>query len=104
MSESIERAHAAPNNVKVAFLQGLFESSGIVNARSKAVWVPVGPSYLNHIIRLLKDVGASPHVVGTEPVMVAVDAAEAARIPLFNPDVKSKKYQEVTALTTLSMT
>jgi len=88
----------APDHLKVAFLQRLFESSATVNASSKSVWVPIPPSHLNDVIRLLKDVGASASVVGTDPVMVALGIEEAARIPLFNPQIRSKKYQEVAAL------
>ncbi len=90
----------APNHLKIAFLQRLFESSAIVNAESKCVCVPVPPSHLNDVIRLLKDVGASAKVVGTDPIMVALGIEEAARIPLFNPQIMSKKYQEVASMAT----
>jgi hypothetical protein len=88
----------APADFKVAFLQGLFESAGEVNVRSKAVWVPVPPSHLNEVVRILRDVGVSAHVVGTDPIMVAVDIEDAARIPLFSPVVRSQKYQDAVAL------
>jgi hypothetical protein len=98
MSELFEEVLAAPDEVRIAFLQGLFEKSGIVDGGTRAVWVSVQASYLNQLMRLLKEVGASPHVVGTQPVTVAVDVREAARIPLFNPDLKSKKYLEMKSL------
>ena len=98
MSEPLEEVRGAPDEVKIAFLQGLFEKSGIVDGDTRTVCVPIQVSYLNQLIRLLKDVGASPHVVRMQPVTVAVDVLDAARIPLFNPDLKSGKQQKVWSL------
>jgi len=95
--------HAGPREVKVAFLQGLFESKAVVNVESKTVMVPVQASYLNNLMRILKDVGTSPHVIGMEPLMVAVDIREAARIPLFNPEIRSKKYQETASFASMQL-
>jgi hypothetical protein len=88
----------APDHLKVAFLQRLFEGSAIVDAGSRCVCIPIEPSHLKDVIKLLNDVGASATVVGTDPVMVTLGVEEAGRIPLFNPQMKSKKYQEVASL------
>ena len=98
MQDSFEGAFSAPVQVKVAFLQGLFEYSGVIDKQAKCVRIPIQASYLNQLVRMLKEVGASPHIVGTEPVTVEIGVEEAARIPLFNPVTPSRKYQDATSL------
>lgn len=53
---------AAPDNVKLVFIQGVFESLGVVEVKSRTVWVPVSPSYLNGVVELLRSIGASPEL------------------------------------------
>ena len=103
MPESFEGAGSAPLQVKIAFLQGLFENSGVIDEQTRSVRIPIQVSYLNQLMRMLKDVGASPHVVGTEPVTVEVGVDEAARIPLFIPTSQNRKYQDAASLAAVTV-
>jgi hypothetical protein len=55
------------------------------------------PLLLN-IIRLLRELDVTTHIFGTDPISIAVSASDAARVPLFNPEIKSRKYRQIVSL------
>jgi len=91
---------SSPPDMRVIFLQGFFEKSAEVDLKERLVILPVIPSHLLNVLRVLKELEVTTHIFGTEPISVAVSIDDAARIPLFNPAAKSEKYKQVVSLAT----
>jgi hypothetical protein len=101
MSESISAwSLSTDRDFKVHRFQELYEKSGWLTESSKLVILPVESYYLNATVHTLKDLGVSSHVVGVDPITIAVSAEDAQRIPLFNP--ASEKHRQLLALVSSS--
>jgi hypothetical protein len=99
MSESeLDRLQSAPRDLRIVYLQGFFEKSAKVSAKDRIVLLPVSSLYLLNVIRLLRELDVATHIFGTDPISIAVSASDAARVPLFNPETKSRKYRQVVSL------
>ena len=85
-------------DLRVIFLQSFFERSAEISTKDGLVILSVSSFHLLTILRLLKELGVTTHIFGTEPVSVAVSVADAAKVPLFDPAIKSEKYSQVVSL------
>ena len=85
-------------DLRVIFLQSFFERSAEISTKDRLVILSVSSFHLLTILRLLKELGVTTHIFGTEPVSVAVSVADAAKVPLFDPATKSEKYSQVASL------
>jgi len=85
-------------DLRVIFLQSFFERSAEISVKDGLVILSVSSFHLLNILRLLKELGVTTHIFGTEPVSLAVSVADAAKIPLFNPVTKSENYRQVMSL------
>jgi len=89
---------SAPHDQRLAFLQDLFERAAKVDPKGRLVVLPVSSFVLLNLIRLLRELNVPVYVFGTEPISVAVSVDYAAKVPLFDPEAKSRKYKRVVAL------
>lgn len=97
MSDSeVGRIQSASRDLRVVYLQGFFEKSAKVLVRERLVLLPVSSLYLLNIIRLLRELNVATHILGTDPISIAVSVSDAAKIPLFNPDTKN--YKQILSL------
>lgn len=82
MSAQYEGLLTSSTGAKLAFLKEVYERSGRLDRSTAQVLIMVQAPYLNQLVRLLKDVGTSPHVVGTDPITIALAVDEAERLSL----------------------
>ncbi|MDE1853893.1 MAG: LAGLIDADG family homing endonuclease [Thaumarchaeota archaeon] len=83
----MDRLLAAPAEFRLWFLRGLADSDGTVNLRNKAVFIVTSPN--TDLVRKLLDSMGCHNTAGVSKGVwvVAISAAEAARIQIFNPEV-----------------
>ena len=99
MAESeFDRMLSARRDLKVGFIQSLFEGSATISAKDRIVVLPVTSFEVLGVLRLLSDLNVHTHIFGTKPISVAVSVDDAARVPLFNSRTKSRKYKRVVSL------
>jgi len=99
MAESeFDRMLSARRDLKVGFIQSLFEGSATISAKDRIVVLPVTSFEVLGVLRLLSDLNVHTHIFGTEPISVAVSVEDAARVPLFDGGAKSRKYRRVASL------
>jgi intein/homing endonuclease len=95
MESSLNWIHTAPQSVRIAYLQGFFESAGEIEASTMTLLVTVLPCFIDDILRLLSGLGVKPAVVDLDPPTLALDLREIKRIPLLSPIIKDGKYYDV---------
>jgi hypothetical protein len=98
METPLHWIHTAPPGIRIAFLQGFFESAGEVDAQTMSMRATVLPELVQDILQLLGGLDIEAVIVGTEPPVIAVDVNRAARIPLLNPVIKDGKYYEMSSI------
>jgi hypothetical protein len=91
---------SSPHDLRVIFLQSFFERSAEISIKDGLVILSVSSYHLLNILRLLKELGVTTHIFGTEPVSLAVSVEDAAKVPLFNSKAESGKYQQLISLVT----
>jgi hypothetical protein len=90
--------YSFPRDLRLTFLQGLFEKMAYVDPACCQVTIPVGSHYLPSIMYALDEMGVVAHVVGANPLRVSLSLKDVAKLPLFSPDVKDGKYYRVLSL------
>jgi hypothetical protein len=79
----------------IAYLQGVADSDGHVDKRGRHVAIG-GRPHLKFYYSLLEILGAGPNLYPKEdPRIVKVSLASAAQLPLFNPLVRSYRYESM---------
>ena len=86
----------APSRFVVAFLQGLLDSDGYVRKDGRYCEISSVPN-AKFYADLIHDIGyeAKAYPLGDKPRMTRVSVETAARIPLFNPIIRSYRFEEL---------
>ena len=69
-----------------------------MTAKDRTALLPVSSLYVLNVIRLLRELDVTTRIFGTDPISIALSAGDAARVPLFNQETKSRKYKQVVSL------
>jgi len=97
MESLLSWIHTAPRSVRIAFLQGFFESAGEIDSATMSLWAPALPWIVDDILQLLRGLHVEPAIVDIDPPTLAIDLSEIKRIPLLSPIIKDGKYYDMTS-------
>jgi|GEM_PF-1721589 len=91
----------APREGRLSFIQGLADSDGFNDVQSLEVHIISSPN-ARAVQRILESLGVGTRVdrlrrFGTENVVMSLE--DASRLPVYNPDVRSYRFAELTKLT-----
>ncbi len=91
-----------PKNLVIAFLQGLADSDGCVRSDGRYCEIASVPN-AKFYQQLIEKIGfeAKAYPLGDKPRMTRVSMHVAATIPLFNPIIKSYRFDELVKQATL---
>ncbi|MDA4131791.1 MAG: hypothetical protein OK454_01520 [Thaumarchaeota archaeon] len=95
MESSLSWIHTAPQSVRLAFMQGFFESAGVIDANAGLLLAPVLPWLVDDILRVLNGLNIEPAIIDVDPPTLALDLRVIKRIPLLSPVIKDGKYYKV---------
>ncbi len=84
-----------PSSFKAHFLQGLTESDGHVDAGRNHVCLVSSPN-TRLLLGVLRSLGCKPATYKQPPIeRIEITTSEAARLPIFNPRIRSHLYQNM---------